>query len=212
MKHLYEYLQFNELSDEAKKNAIDHVRDEKYGGKFGGDDEQYWAIEDDALFEPSEKEMEELFGDDYYHANGDRFMIINTRKNISYVSKDDPNYYIHCQDALAVTNDNFFYRWLGIPIRHSKDLYYTFQDGGRNSNTTIDFEIDGDEHEIFGPDGVPEWFDEMLEKAKEKFDRHMDNVLTRITEDINSQYEDESIIDTIESHEILFDEEGNPID
>jgi hypothetical protein len=156
--------------------------------------------------------MEELFGDDYYHANGDRFMIKNTRKNISFISKSDPNYYIHCEDALDVTNDNLFYRWLGIPIRHSKDLYYTFKDGGRNSNTTIDFEIDGDEYEIFGPDGVPEWFDEMLEKARKKFDEHMDDVLTRITNDIESNFDDEGIIDTIESNEILFDEEGYPVD
>ena len=142
MKHLYEYLEFSELSDDAKKTAIDYIRDEKERGNFGGDDLAYLSVEDDALFEPSDKEMEELFGDDYYHANGDRFMIKNTRKNISFISKSDPNYYIHCEDALDVTNDNLFYRWLGIPIRHSKDLYYTFKDGGRNSNTTIDFEID----------------------------------------------------------------------
>lgn len=209
MKHLYEYLEFNDLSDSAKKNAIEKIRKEKYEGGYGADDIPYWVVDDDSLFEPSEKEMTDLFGNDYYHANGDRFMIANTRKNISFVSKSDPNYYLSCSDALDITNDNLFYRWLGIPIKYAKDLYYSFNEG-RSSNTTIILELDGYETDIFGDEGAPESFWIMLDNAKSKFDKHIDSVLTRITNDIESQFEDDGIIETIESNEITFDEDGNP--
>jgi hypothetical protein len=39
----------------------------------------------------------------------------------------------------------------------------------------------------------------------------MDSVLTRITRDIEDQYEDEQIKDRIESNDIIFDSEGNPL-
>jgi hypothetical protein len=153
--------------------------------------------------------MIELFGSNYYENNGGRFMIENTRKNISYIGKDDPNYYIHCADAMNVTNDNLFYRWLGIPIRYAKHLYYSFNDPGRQTNTTIEIEIDGDEEEIFGPGGVPASFEEMLEKAKQKFNNHINKVLSNISNMIDGEFEDDGIIETIEANEILFDEEGN---
>ena len=209
MRHLYEYLEFDKLSDEAKNTAIENVREEKYRGEYGGDDVSSWVVDDDSLFEPSDNEMEELFGSNYYENNGGRFMIENTRKNISYIGKDDPNYYIHCADAMDVTNDNLFYRWLGIPIRYAKHLYYSFNDPGRQTNTTIEIEIDGDEEEIFGPGGVPASFEEMLEKAKQKFNNHINKVLSNISNMIDGEFEDDGIIETIEANEILFDEEGN---
>jgi hypothetical protein len=209
MKHLYEYLEFDKLSEVAKENAIENVREEKYKGGFGGNDLGDWAIDDDALFEPDEKEMISLFGPNYYENNGDRFMIENSRKKISFVGMDDPNYYIHCANAIDVTNDNLFYRWLGIPIRYAENLYYSFDDPGRQTNTTINIEIDGDEEEIFGPGGAPESFMEIIEKAENKFNKHISLVLKRISNSIDSQFEDDGIIDTIESHEILFDEDGN---
>ena len=41
----------------------------------------------------------------------------------------------------------------------------------------------------------------------------MSDILTRITNDIERQFEDQEEIEMrIESNEILFDEEGNPLD
>ena len=212
MKHLYEYLQFSELSKEAASNAIEIVRQERY--------EDYdicdWAVDDSELFEPPHEEMVQLFGDNYYEANGNRFMIENdSPKKISFVGKQDQNHYLHCSKAMEVSNSNLFLRWLGIPPRFFKYIYYAFIDGGRgysDSNTAIDFQIDDHQEfdEKFGAKGetiLAEYF----EKAEKKFDSHMDYVLTKISSCIDSQYEDDAIIDHIESNEITFDEDGNPI-
>jgi len=212
MKHLLEYLDFSELSPEAANNAIEKVRQERY--------EDYdicdWVVDDSELFEPPHKEMSQLFWEDYYESNGDRFMIENeSPKKISFVGKQDQNHYLHCSKAMEVSNDNLFLRWLGIPPRFFKYIYYSFIDGGlgySGSNTAIAFEIEDHQEfeERFGSQGetiLAEYF----EKAEKKFDSHMDYVLTKISSCIDSQYEDDAIIDHIESNEITFDEEGNPI-
>jgi hypothetical protein len=209
MKHLLEYLDFNELSKEAASNAIEKIRQERY--------EDYdicnWAVDDSELFEPPHEEMSQLFGDDYYEENGNGFMLDNIKpESISFVGKQDQNHYLHCSKSIDVTNDNLFYRWLGIPSRFHRFIYYTFRDGHSKANTGIDFEIDDHQgfDETFGESGetiLAEYF----EKAEKKFDSHMDHVLTKISSCIDSQYEDDAIIDHIESNNITFDEEGNPI-
>ena len=52
MRHLFEYYEFDQLSNSAKENAIDNVREEMYKGNWIGDMD--WVIDDDSLFEPSE--------------------------------------------------------------------------------------------------------------------------------------------------------------
>jgi hypothetical protein len=209
MKHLYEYLQFSELSKEAASNAIEIVRQERYEDS----DICEWAIDDSELFEPPHEEMVQLFGENYYAGNGNEFMLDNIKpKSISFVGKQDQNHYLHCSKSIDVTNNNLFYRWLGIPARFHKYIYYTFGDGYSRSNTGIDFQIDDHQgfDEKFGTEGetiLAEYF----EKAEKKFDSHMDYVLTKISSCIDSQYEDDAIIDHIESNEITFDEDGNPI-
>jgi 3',5'-cyclic AMP phosphodiesterase CpdA len=209
MKHLYEYLQFSELSDEAASNAIEKIRQERYEDSYICE----WAIDDSELFEPPHEEMAELFGENYYAGNGNEFMLENTKpKSISFVGKQDQNHYLHCSKSIDVTNNNLFYRWLGIPARFHKYIYYTFGDGYSRSNTGIDFQMDDHQEfdEKFGENGetiLAEYF----EKAEKKFDSHMDYVLTKISSCIDSQYEDDAIIDHIESNEITFDGDGNPI-
>ena len=209
MLHLYEYLEFKELSPEAKINAIDKVREVRYN-----DDLASWVVDDSSLFEPSDKEMTDLFGDNYYEANGNSFMIENdSPKSISFVGKQDPNYYIHCSDSLKVTNDNLFLRWLGIPPKFHKYVYYTFRDGYTSSNTSIEFEIEDEDAlvEKFGAHGITS-IEKHFERAEEKFKDHMDDVLNKISSEIDSQFEDEGIVDFIENNEYSFDEEGNPLD
>jgi hypothetical protein len=209
MLHLYEYLEFKELSPEAKINAIDKVREVRYN-----DDLASWVVDDSSLFEPSDKEMTDLFGDNYYEANGNSFMIENDSPNsISFVGKQDPNYYIHCSDSLKVTNDNLFLRWLGIPPKFHKYIYYTFRDGYTSSNTSIEFEIEDEDAlvEKFGAHGITS-IEKHFERAEEKFKDHMDDVLNKISSEIDSQFEDEGIVDFIENNEYSFDEEGNPLD
>ncbi len=63
---------FNELSEEAKENAINNIRDLDH-------DFTDWAVDDCSLFEPKERDLEVLLGKDY------RFPLFkNNRKNIYF--------------------------------------------------------------------------------------------------------------------------------
>lgn len=212
MNHLYEYLEFSELDPESQERAIENVRQRMYSGDYGSEDFGSHAIDDDALFEPSDSEMEELFGERYYEANGDRFMIENTRDQISYVGKQDPNYYINCKDAMDVTNDNLFLRWLGIPSYFWPHTYYNFVDPNRG-NTRIEFEIDDLESLIaqYGEDSEDK-LNSYFERAEKKFDKHLDSVLSRISSYVDDQFEDDSVVDTIENNEVKFEEDGSIAD
>lgn len=208
MNNLYEYLEFKELSSDAKENAINSVRETRYEDN----DIAHWVVDDDSLFEPSQTEMSELFGDDYYSANGNKFMIENTSpKTISFVGRQDQNYYLHCAKSIDVSNDNLFLRWLGIPPRFHNYVYYTFNDGYSSQNTGIDFQIEdyNEFSEKFGEKGETV-LAEFFEKAEKKFDSHIDNVLTRISSSIDEEFEDERIIEFIESNDYSFDEDGTP--
>jgi hypothetical protein len=209
MKHLLEYFKFNELSDEAAKNAIEKVRDEKYAGHYGEYNIAEDAIDDDALFEPSYEEMAELFGGDYYEENNNSHMIENTRKNISFEGTQSQNYYLQCEDALNVTNDNLFFRWLGIPTRFWTYISYSFKDSTWSSkNTNIEFDIDEQWLEENLGEGSLAKLEPYLEKAEKKFDQHISNVLSTISSNIDKQFEDEGIVDTIEALDLTFTEEG----
>lgn len=212
MKHLYEYLEFSELDPKSQENAIENVRKKMYSGEYGGDYFGEDAVDDDNLFEPEESEMVELFGDNYYEANGNRFMIENTRKNISYIGTQDPNYFINCKDALDVTNDNLFLRWLGIPSYFWPHTYYSFIDPNRG-NTRIEFEID-DLESMISEYGVESegMINSYFDKSEKKFENHVDRVLRRISSYIDAQYEDEGIIDSIDSYEIRFEDDGSIVE
>jgi hypothetical protein len=198
---------YSQLSDEARQNAIENIREEMWEGKHGADHIPEWVIDDDYLFEPTHQEMEEVFGYDYATYLKGNPMIANDRENISYVSKDDRNYYLHCAKALNVTKEGMFFGWLGIPTYFWDHIGYWFVD--RGTYTTIDFDIEDDEDL---DEETRKRLEVYLAKAQEKFKSHMDKTLDRITRDIDIQYEDGEIIDRIESNEILFDKEGNPID
>jgi hypothetical protein len=198
---------FEELSPEIQKAAIQNVREEMWEGNHGGGDIPELVIDDDYLFEPTHDEMVKIFGENYSDSLDENPMIANDRKHISYVSKDDQNYYLHCGEALNITNDGMFLGFLGIPPYFWDELNYRFYD--RGTYTEIDFEMENE-------DDLSEWdldpLNKYIEKAKKRFKDHMGNVLDRITRDINDQYEDESIKERIENNEILFDSEGNPLD
>lgn len=208
MKHLLEYLEFDELSDSAKDIAVERVKEEKYKGNYGGDDVS-WVIDDDALFEPPHEEMAELFGEDYYEING-AYMIENDRDDISFEGTQSQNYYLHCKKALNVTNDNLFFRWLGIPTRFWKFISYNFAERSwSGSNTAIEFEIDDTEEmaDNLGENAM-DILDPYLEKAEQKFKEHISNVLRKISNSIDEEFEDDGIINTIEANNIHFTEEG----
>jgi hypothetical protein len=198
---------FDELSQEAKKTAIQNVREKMWEGDYGAYDIPKWVVDDDYLFEPLHSEMEEVFGSGYNDDLGGIPMIGNDRKKISFVSKEDQNYYLHCAKAIDINNQEMFLGWLGIPPFFWNDLVPSFYDSGTYTKIEIEVE-DTDQYN----ERQQKLLDEYLESAEKKWELHMGNVLDRITRDIEAQYEDAEIEERIESNEILFDEEGDIID
>lgn len=201
-------LRFNELTPEAKKKAIETVREEMWEGKHGGYDIAEWVIDDDYLFEPTHKELEEVFGSRYNDDLKDHPMIGNDREDISYIAKDDQNYYLHCAKALDINHEEMFLSWLGFSLIFWYDTSYEFIDKG--TYTKIEFEFQGDEDD-FTPRQIELWEKE-ADAATERWETHMSEVLDKITEGIEEQYSDEGIEERIENNDILFDEEGNTVE
>lgn len=198
---------YDELSDEAKSNAIENVREKMWEGDYGAHDIPEWVIDDDYIFEPPTSELIEVFGPNYEDDLGNSPMIANDRDNISYAAKDDRNYYLHCSKALNVTNSDMFLGWLGISPMFWEDVNYYFTDSG--TYTKIEFEIEN-EDEI--SEEERKLLDGELDRAEKNFETHMSRVLDLVTRSIEYEYEDAAIEQRIESNNILFDEEGNPID
>lgn len=185
---------FDELSEQAKQNAIDKRRESLYECN----DFAELAIDDCSLFEPPHKEMEQLYGESYNFP-----LIKNTRKNIYFSA--DREWYLDCTSAMGITDDEMFYTWLGITDEFllQKVCYNIYTPSGRNRSTTIEFLLDED-------------FDEPTEdelramhNAKDKFDNHIDDILRRIESSIEYQFSDEAITEDLidSSHE--FTEDGN---
>jgi hypothetical protein len=197
---------YSELSASAKKDAIDNIREKMWEGEYGADDIPEWVVDDDYLFEPTHDEMIKVFGPDYNDDLSGNPMIGNTRENIYYNSKDDRSYYLHCKKAIDINDKEMFLGFLGFSPYYWDRINYYFVDQG--TYTAIEFEIDEDELDEFSINDIKK----QIEKAEEKFESHMSSVLDRITSSINYEYEDSAIIDRIESNDILFDKEGNPLE
>jgi hypothetical protein len=84
-----------------------------------------------------------------------------------------------------------------------------FKSSGK-SNTTIVFEIEDLDSMIaeYGEESE-DLLTNYCNRAERKFSDHMDRVLTRISNDIDAQFEDGGIIDTIEINDIKFEEDGS---
>ena len=151
-----------------------------------------WAVDDCALFEPPHKELEELLGKDY------KFPLIeNTREKIYFTT--DRNWFLDCANAMVITNEEHFFKWLGLPeeVTNGEDFdYEIFTSTYRNADTTIQF------------DGFSSDFDDVILNATDKFDEHIHDVLKRIEADIDYRYTDEAIIEDIQANEYDFTENG----
>lgn len=188
--------QFDELSDEAKEKAIESVRNSYYEYNESNHNEfASWAIDDSALFEPPHKELDEMFGVDY------KFPLIeNTRKKIYFSA--DREWYLDCENAMVITNNSQFLKWLGIPDEIAGEIVYNiFTPSGRNSSTTIDFSkypFDSD-------------YDSAVMDAIDKFNGHIQACLIRIEKEIDCRYSDEAIIEDISANGYEFTEDGQII-
>lgn len=175
---------FDELSEQAKQTAIEEVRNEYYEDN----DFASWAVDDCALFEPKQQELNELFGEDYNFP-----LIENTRESIYFDT--GRNKFLDCAKAMEVTNEKQFLLWLGLTedIINGDDFSFNiFTPNYRNADTTIDF------------DGFDSKFDDVISNAQDKFNDLIGDILNRIEADIDYRFTDEAIIEDIEANEYEF--------
>ena len=178
---------FNELSEEAKEKAIENVRQSYYEYN----DFAEWAVDDCALLEPKHEEVESIEGYSFP-------LLKNTRGKIYFDTGRSS--FIDCEDAIEVTNNIVFYKWLQIPeeVYNGEDFNYEILTPKyRNSDTTIIF------------DGYLSEHGDVIDDAIDKFNDLMSDVLQRIENDIDFRFSDESIEDDIVSNEYEFEENGN---
>jgi len=186
---------YNELEPVAKLRAIEEVREELMEKEYY--EAALWAADDCALLEPAHDEMTELLGNDYYEKNGNQFVFKNNRTNIEF---DD--YEIHVQQALEITNNKMFKKWLGIPDVLSEWIEYEIIESV--SKTDIEFECTLINSDPRYPAAVA-----AIEKASEKFSNHMNDILIRLENSVEDYFSDDNVEDRILEGEYEFNESGS---
>lgn len=175
---------FEELSKEAQQVAIEEVRNEYYEYN----DFANWAVDDCALFEPKEKELIELFGEDYNFP-----LIKNTRESIYFDT--ERNRFLDCEKAMQITNKKQFLLWLGIDIEDEafENIYFEIiTPKYRNASTEVAF------------DDYDEMFEDRVEVAVEKFNSLIRDIIDRIETDIDYRFTDEVITEDILANDYEF--------
>jgi hypothetical protein len=193
---------FSELSESAKKTAIQEVRDhaEEYESERAYD----WAIDDCSLFEPPHAEMAALLGDDYYDRNSHngygQFVFKNNRKGIHFYEE---YLEVEISEALEITNDKMFKLWLGIPeIFHHIEVETTTDHDG---TTTIEME-----NPFNDDDPRKGVIDNICQNAKVKFGSHIERIARNIANGIEEYFSDSNMEDRINEDEGLeFNEAGH---
>jgi len=183
---------FNELSEEAKENTIDKLRD------INVDCDGWW--EDDFLLDIGlPKKIVQKIDNGYVMFNWERiYFSLDRDRYIQFVNLKIEDKYI-----------DLFRQFLGIPKALWKNVYYTFSNENNtyysyNPNTYIVFE-----HQENKDFTEKQW--NILEKAQKKFDDLVFNAWQQLDSQYNYLISDESIIETIEANDYEFTEEGNLI-
>lgn len=188
--------EFNELSNEAKENAIEQIRQKRYNCN----DYSEWITDDCYLFEPKHDELFKLFGDDYAKMNNP--IIGNSRKNIYF--NLDRNRHIDASEAMIINNEKMFLSWLEIPENMFDKIYFSIKStNSRYSDTYISFEENECDYQFSDIEL------KILENAKDKFSDHMENVLNNLESYFDYCFSDESLINEIEINDYKFTENGN---
>lgn len=186
---------FNELSNEAKENAIEQIRQKRYNCN----DYINWIIDDCYLFEPKNDELFKLFGVEYSKFNNP--IIGNSRKNIYFDL--DRNRHIDASEAMIINNEKMFLSWLEIPENmHDKFYFLIKSTNSRYPDTYISFEENECDYQFSDIEL------NILENANDKFSNHMENVLNNLENSFDYCFSDESLINEIEANDYQFTENG----
>lgn len=186
---------FNELSSEAKQNAIEQTRQKRYEYN----DYVHWIIDDCYLFEPNHDELFKLFGSEYIKMNNP--IIGNSRKNIYF--DIDRNRHIDASEAMIINNEKMFLSWLEIPENMHDKIYFSINStNSRYPDTYISFEENEYDYQFSDIEL------KILENANDKFYNHMENVLNNLENSFYYCFSDESLINEIDANEYQFTENG----
>lgn len=177
---------FNELSENAKKKAIENERNSRYRCN----DFAEWAIDDCFLLNPPYKEIEKINKE-----LPENLLIKNTRK--IYFSLDRGRN-IDISKAMDVQCEETFLKWLKITDRMIKEdnIYFTI------GKDTIHFEQNYSETNFSNRDL------RILERAKEIFEDHCEQILKDIEASIDYRFTDESILEDLENYDYDYTEDG----
>ena len=202
---------YDELSPEAKENAIEEVREEMKQNEW---QESYdWAIDDCSLLEPPHDEMEKFCGDNYYEENRTpdgkygQFVFKNHRNGIQFDGDDGT---LNIEDALEITNKRMFKLWLGIPeMFHHTVGYEIYTYKGLfamhySGSTTIELF-----HEELNGEVMGDVLTGILESAKDKFDSHISDIHSKILRGMEDYFDDENVECRIEDANYEFQEDGS---
>ena len=185
---------FSELSDDAKKFAMEQYREREYFDDWG----IRLVIDDCYLFEPEYAELHKLFGKEYDDRKNP--IIGNTRK---VYFDTDRNSHLDADEGIVINDERMFLLWLGIPENMHEFLCFTIKNThARYSDTIIEFE-----EKVLGYDFSDEE-NKILEDAADKFSDHMDNVLKNIKQSIEYYYSDENLMEQLDMYEYEFYEDG----
>lgn len=183
---------FDELNENAKEKAIESIRDLYYESN----DFALWAIDDCSLLEPPHNELINVLGNDY------KFPLLkNTREKLYFSCERDR--FIDISNAMKVTDDDDFFKWLGIKNEDFSDDEGFLMLDYKIGKDTIDFDSNNWNYEF------TDFQNEILENAKQKFEDHCEDILKRIEADINYRFSDEAIMEDIRANEFDFEENGN---
>jgi hypothetical protein len=186
---------FDELTKDAKDNAIEQIRQRRYNDY----DIIHWIIDDCYLFEPAHDELINLCGLEYEKLSTPIFK--NSRKLYFDL---DRNRHIDASNAIEITNEKMFFQWLEIPDNMHENVYFTIKSTySRYPDTFILFQENDCQYEFTDQEN------KILENAKDKFSDHMETVLNRIEASYDYYFTDQSIIEDIEANDYQFTDYGN---
>ena len=194
---------FDELSDEAKENAIEKARD----GLYHENDFIEWVVVNDYLLEPPHKELIRKFGKNFYEKLNknnkykDTPLVENLHPNKIYFDLEGPSH-LNFTESIYVRDSDYFLRYLGIPKNMVNKLHFYFYTGDY-PNTEISFEPQDGDYESWTP-----YIEKRIEMARDKFDEYRDMIFARLKRDYEYYFTDEAIREDFLANEKEFYEDG----
>ena len=188
IKKEFTIYKFNELSETAKETAIENTRNNFYENNNFAE----WTVDDCSLLEPKDKEIREV-----YKKNKLEYKDLLIKNNRKIYFSLDRGRYIDISQAMEIQSNYMFLKWLGLNDRLIEKV--TFEIG----KDTINIEPN-----YFKDDNITEIEQKKIDKAVSKFEEHCEDILTKIDEDIEYRYSDESISDFLECNDYDFTEDG----